>query len=229
VQSVDFGIGKYDDGIMTMIGKLGMKKMAAGSFKIHCLAVMDEVQAKRETVVITKHGKPVAKLVPADKNTDDIYNFLVGKGAIAGDIVSPAISDKEWGTQVIPLDTHVVVWLAFDQSQLSRNAKAAINDARQNGDGLAISDITLLELTTLSRKARIRLDISLESFLHEVEARFIVLPISGRACVRALALPATYPNDPADRIIGATAIVEGMSLLTADREIRRSRALRTIW
>ena len=76
---------------------LKMRKMAAGSFKIHCLAVMDEVQAKRETVVITKHGKPVAKLVPADKNTDDIYNFLVGKGAIAGDIVSPAISDKEWG------------------------------------------------------------------------------------------------------------------------------------
>ena len=130
---------------------------------------------------------------------------------------------------MILLDTHVVVWLAFDQSQLSRNAKATINDARQNGDGLAISDITLLELTTLSRKARIRLDITLESFLHEVEARFIVLPISGRACVRALALPATYPKDPADRMIGATAIVEGMSLLTADREIRRSRALRTIW
>jgi PIN domain nuclease of toxin-antitoxin system len=131
-------------------------------------------------------------------------------------------------TQVILLDTHVVVWLAFDQSQLSRNAKAAINDARQNGDGLAISDMTLLELTTLSRKAHIRLDISLESFLHEVEARFIVLPISGRVCVRALALPATYPKDPADRIIGATAIVEGMSLLTADHEIRRSRTLRTI-
>lgn len=130
---------------------------------------------------------------------------------------------------MILLDTHVVVWLAFDQSQLSRNAKAAINDARQNGDGLAISDITLLELTTLSCKARIRLDISLESFLREIEARFIVLPISGRACVCALALPATYPKDPADRIIGATAIVEGLSLLTADREIRRSRALRTIW
>ena len=37
-----------------------MKKMAAGSFKVHCLAVMDEVKAKREIVVITKHGKPVA-------------------------------------------------------------------------------------------------------------------------------------------------------------------------
>jgi prevent-host-death family protein len=74
-----------------------MRKMAAGTFKTHCLAVMDEVQAKRETVLITKHGKPVAKLVPADKNTDDIYNFLAGKGAIAGDTVSPAISDKDWG------------------------------------------------------------------------------------------------------------------------------------
>lgn len=54
------------------------------------------------------------------------------------------------------------------------------------------------------------------------------LPISGRACVRALGLPAAYPKDPADRIIGATAL-EGLSLLTADRAIRRSRALHTIW
>jgi PIN domain nuclease of toxin-antitoxin system len=130
---------------------------------------------------------------------------------------------------VILVDTHVVIWLAFDQTQLSKNARVAINDARQNGGGLAISDITLLELTTLSNNGRIRLDISLESFLSEVEARFVVLPISGRACVRALGLPAAYPKDPADRIIGATAIVEGLPLLTADREIRRSRALRTIW
>jgi prevent-host-death family protein len=74
-----------------------MKKMAAGSFKIHCLAVMDEVQAKRETVVITKRGKPVAKLIPADNDSDDIYNFLAGKGTITGDVVSPAIGHEEWG------------------------------------------------------------------------------------------------------------------------------------
>jgi len=69
--------------------------MAAGSFKAQCLAVMDEVQAKRETVVITKHGKPVAKLVPAGKATDEIYNFLRGKGAVTGDVMSPAI--ENWG------------------------------------------------------------------------------------------------------------------------------------
>jgi PIN domain nuclease of toxin-antitoxin system len=130
---------------------------------------------------------------------------------------------------VILLDTHVVVWLAFEQAQLSKNARAAINDARQKAEGLAISDITLLELATLANKGRIRLDISLECFLREVEARFIVLPITGRACIRVLGLPATYPKDPADRIIGATTLVEGLPLLTADRNIRRSRALRTIW
>jgi len=74
-----------------------MKKMAAGSFKTNCLAVMDEVQAKHETVVITKHGKAVAKLVPVNTETDEIYDFLAGKGTVAGDIVSPAISPEEWG------------------------------------------------------------------------------------------------------------------------------------
>lgn len=74
-----------------------VKKMAAGSFKTNCLAVMDEVQAKHEAVVITKHGKPVAKLVPVNTETDEIYNFLAGKGTVAGDVVSPVISPEEWG------------------------------------------------------------------------------------------------------------------------------------
>jgi len=130
---------------------------------------------------------------------------------------------------VILVDTHIVVWLAFDSAQLSKNALAAIDEARQSEDGLAISDITLLELAVLSNKGRIHLSISLESFLSEVEARFVVLPIKARTCVEALALPGAYPKDPADRIIAATALVEGLILVTADRQIRRSRVVRTIW
>jgi PIN domain nuclease of toxin-antitoxin system len=130
---------------------------------------------------------------------------------------------------VILVDTHVVAWLAFDQDRISRKARTAIDEARKNADGLAISDITLLELATLATKGRIHLDISLESFLQEVESRFVVLPISGRACARAMGLPPTYPKDPADRVIAATALVEGLSLLTADQAIRRSRTVQTIW
>jgi len=130
---------------------------------------------------------------------------------------------------VILVDTHVVVWLAFDQNRLSKKARAAIDDARTKEDGLAISDITLLELATLASRGRVRIDIGLESFLQEVETRFVVLPISSRACARAVGLPPTYPKDPVDRIIAATALVEGLSLISADREIQRSKAVHTIW
>jgi prevent-host-death family protein len=80
-----------------VIGGPKMKRMAAGAFKAKCLAVMDEVQAKHETVVITKHGKPVAKLVPVEPQGDDIFGLLRGKVAIIGDVVSPALSRREWG------------------------------------------------------------------------------------------------------------------------------------
>lgn len=73
-----------------------MKKMAAGTFKVHCLAVMDEVAAKRQAVIITKRGKPVAKLVPVDSAKDDIFGFFKGKIEINGDIVSPAFDADEW-------------------------------------------------------------------------------------------------------------------------------------
>ena len=131
--------------------------------------------------------------------------------------------------QVIVVDTHVVIWLAFDPNHLSRKARVAIDDARKKAAGLAISDITLLELATLASKGRIHLGISLESFLQEVESRFVVLPVSGKVCARATGLPEIYPKDPADRIIGATALVAGLPLLTADRQIRRSKAVQTVW
>lgn len=75
-----------------------MKKIAAGSFKAKCLAILDEVQAKHQTIIITKHGKPVAKLVPASPKDDDIFGFYKGKGKIVGDVVSPALSSDECGT-----------------------------------------------------------------------------------------------------------------------------------
>ena len=74
-----------------------MKTIAAGKFKVHCLSIMDEVQAKRQAVVITKRGKPVAKLVPVEKEKDDIFGFLKGKIEIKGDIVAPALTPEEWG------------------------------------------------------------------------------------------------------------------------------------
>jgi PIN domain nuclease of toxin-antitoxin system len=130
---------------------------------------------------------------------------------------------------LVLVDTHVVIWLALEPERISKKARTAIEETRRRGDGLAISDMTLLEISMITNKNRITLNSTLESFLSEVESRFIVLPISARICVRALGLPANFPNDPADRIIAATALVEGILLVTADAEIQRSKALRTLW
>ncbi len=73
------------------------KTMPAGQFKARCLAIMDEVAAKRQAVIITKRGKPVAKLVSVEKEKDDIFGFYKGKIEIKGDIISPAFTPEEWG------------------------------------------------------------------------------------------------------------------------------------
>ncbi|MHB1936055.1 MAG: type II toxin-antitoxin system Phd/YefM family antitoxin [Acidobacteriaceae bacterium] len=73
-----------------------MKTLAAGKFKTNCLAIMDEVKAKREPVLITKRGKPVAMLTPVEETDDPIFGFYKGKGTIVGDIISPIIPLEDW-------------------------------------------------------------------------------------------------------------------------------------
>jgi prevent-host-death family protein len=77
-----------------------MKTMAAGKFKAQCLAVMDEIRAKREEVVVTKNGKPYAKMVPLDERDEDpLAVFRFGQGRIVGDIVVPADELEDWDTE----------------------------------------------------------------------------------------------------------------------------------
>ncbi len=73
-----------------------MKEMPAGEFKAQCLAVMDQVQRSGEPVLITKHGKPVAKLVPAPTPDDDIFGYMAGKVKVVGDIVGPVTPAGDW-------------------------------------------------------------------------------------------------------------------------------------
>ena len=74
-----------------------MKTIPAAKFKATCLALMDEVQSKREPVLVTKNGKPVAKLVPVPTDDPDpIFGFYHGKIEILGDIISPLYTDEEY-------------------------------------------------------------------------------------------------------------------------------------
>jgi prevent-host-death family protein len=77
--------------------EFGMKKITAEFLKKNCAAVIRDVYMKRETIVVTKRGKPVAKLVPVEEVQDDIFGFLKGKARIVGDVVSPVFTLEEWG------------------------------------------------------------------------------------------------------------------------------------
>jgi len=74
-----------------------MKTIKASEFKARCLALMDEVAASHEPVVITKHGKPVAQLAPVSRKPGSIFGFMKDEIEILGDIVGPL--EDDWATE----------------------------------------------------------------------------------------------------------------------------------
>jgi prevent-host-death family protein len=74
-----------------------LKRIDTRKFKARCLAIVDQVCESGEPVLITKHGKPVAKLVPAQTNAGDIFGYMAGEVKIVGDIVGPVtpVEDRE--------------------------------------------------------------------------------------------------------------------------------------
>ena len=73
-----------------------MKKMPAGEFKARCLRVMEDVKKYRTPVIITKKGRPVAKLVPVEEPTENVFGCMAGTVEFVGDVESPVLPATKW-------------------------------------------------------------------------------------------------------------------------------------
>jgi PIN domain nuclease of toxin-antitoxin system len=129
---------------------------------------------------------------------------------------------------VILLDTHVLAWAATDSELLSRAAASAIRRARRGG-GVAVAAITVWELALLLSQGKLRIYGNIEASLRMLLEPVTVRPITSEIAALATQFPDDYPRDPADRLIGATARAEGLTLITRDQRIRNSPLIKTLW
>jgi len=125
------------------------------------------------------------------------------------------------------LDSHVVHWWSAEPVRLSRAAAAAIESA----DEIAVNSISWFELAWLARHDRIILSVPIRSWLESLAGDLRTVTTTPAIADTATSLPASFPGDPADRLIYATAVEHGWRLVTKDRSLREYRHPRpvTVW
>jgi PIN domain nuclease of toxin-antitoxin system len=117
------------------------------------------------------------------------------------------------------LDTHTVVWASLEPQRLSAAARTALEEA----DEQAVAAITWYELAWLVQWDRVHVNLPLDTWLDRLAAEVRTVPITPAIAQTAVRLPRTFPRDPIDRMIYATAVENGWRLVTKDSSLRRHR------
>lgn len=127
------------------------------------------------------------------------------------------------------LDTHVWIWWVSKHEQLTGVERAALDRAAEAGE-VALSAISLWEVQVLYAKRRLEVDIAFDAWLLQAALPSVVrlMHVDVAVVLELNRLPESFPGDPADRIIAATARAFDLPLATRDRAIRGSGAVR-LW
>lgn len=131
---------------------------------------------------------------------------------------------------MIVLDTHAWIWWVSSPEFLSETAKQIIDEAATQKN-VFISSISTWEIAILVSRGRLKLTMSPADWVAASEALpfFDFVPVSNSIALKSVQLPGILHNDPADRIIIATAVSLGAVLVTKDEKIRNYPHVKTIW
>jgi len=131
---------------------------------------------------------------------------------------------------MIVVDTHIIIWNALKPEMLSGKAEKAIS-AANNSDGIIFCEISLWEIAMLMHKERLSIDIEYTELIQLIleSNKYVFRGITPEIAWLSTGLLSDNNKDPADRIIAATSIIENANLVTADKELRQSKKVATIW
>jgi len=131
---------------------------------------------------------------------------------------------------MVTVDTHIIIWEALEPGKLSKKAKSAFEKANAT-DGIIICDISLWEISMLLFKKRIEIEATYMEFIDLLRTtrHYIVQSITPEIAELSTNLSLDIHADPADRLIAATSIFSNSGLITADTNLRKSKAINTIW
>ena len=131
---------------------------------------------------------------------------------------------------MISIDTHIIIWDALKPEAISRKAKKAINQANEN-DGIIISEISLWEIAMLMKKNSLEIKVTYQEFIDLIISsnNYILKGITPEIADLSVNLPEEINQDPADRIICATSIIYKAPLVTTDKNLLKSKSVKTIW
>jgi len=132
---------------------------------------------------------------------------------------------------MIVLDTHVWIWWLGDKTKLSSISMQRIEDELEQNSTIVLSSISVWEIAMLVGKGRLELTLNVRDWIRKTEGlpfvRFV--PVDNTIMLRSVELPGKFHNDPADRIIVATAMTMGLPIVTKDKKIQFYEYVETCW
>lgn len=131
---------------------------------------------------------------------------------------------------MILLDTQVLIWWIDNPKKLSAKAQKLIENEKTRGI-LLVSSISIWEVCLKIKKGKLKLTLDLDSWLEKIESLPFIqfIPIDNKIAAKSVNLPGKFHDDPADRIIAATAGETGAVLITSDEKIRNYSFIQSVW